>query len=300
LSSAQTPNTPDRDPVAEVKSTLDRMDRLLEISRSNTSYGIEKTSSALDGLVADVKSHVAQMQSGLDEFGEATSDTDLHAIAANFEQMVTNYLGVVHTVTSDQERLAYQAMEHSTVIEAASRDLRKTAQQSKLVALNAIVSSERVETGGPLTTIAQHMANLNKDVERENAIISESALRLVEVLATIPQLAAELRGYSEKFGDDFRSRENTTKSALTDFHGRKKAVLGEERERAEHVLRAAAEAARRLRNSRELLEACITKLGDMSKHLHTTYSAFVANMSPQAVSIQRQETKPDIHRKEDP
>jgi hypothetical protein len=285
LSPDQDPDTRDDEAIKASQLFPERIGKLLEIVDSYAVKGFTQTHAALDGLAAEVKGYVGNIQSGLDGVSGKSRDTDLQAIASSFERMVSNYLEVVRDVTTDQDRLANQAMKHSAEIESASRDLRRTAQQSKLVALNAIVSSQRVETGGPLTTIAQHMAKLNSDVERENAVISESAARLVEVLAKIPQLATELQGYSDKFGGDFRSRSIVTNKALADLRERKNAVLAEERKQAEQVLDAVTGATDRLHAIRKKLEACFGRLVSISEQMQRTMSEATVSLSPKTVTV---------------
>lgn len=160
------------------------------------------TGESITSLLIDARNQAAQAQKTL-ELVDTDSDLTL-AIAAQTQGM-EKYISDLLESLARQQEIATTAAAQSQQIASAVDQIAQIARATKILNVNAQIEAGRMgEAGKAFTVIADEMASLSSDVEKTNAMISNLAGILMNVMPQIEDMTnASVRGakqFTKEFG----------------------------------------------------------------------------------------------------
>ncbi len=171
----------------------------LEEARELSEREVLAAGAVLVDIVSEAQSYVDEVKSSLGSLLRGDEDDVATAIA--HQTAAVGYF-VIHTKErmQEQDSVAQLALEQSESILIAGRSIKKLANASKLLALNARIEATRLgDKGETFEVIAGEMRDLSESVEEANRQIADLASSLLELLPKLASTAHEVLQHSETF-----------------------------------------------------------------------------------------------------
>lgn len=186
-------------------------------------------------VVATARSQVAESQQILSQVDENSY------IATAIEKLataMTGFLGELEPGLERQQAISTAAASNSAKIEEAGAKIESIALAANILNLNAQIEAARLgEIGEPFMIIASEMANLTRQIEEANQLISDLSSELGSTLPEIAKLNNGILKTCSAFSAEFQGQVADVRDAQRDMQGIVRGSLESTEERAEEMLR---------------------------------------------------------------
>ena len=137
---------------------------------------------------------------------------------ARHDVLLDDFVHAVAETTQSQVELERRAHAHTSEVHTISRAMARAASSSRLVAINALINANALESGqATLAALAQEMQQLSGVVQASSADVDAVANRLGVILPALNQCVSQIAAATELFAEQVGERRATVRASVDDL-----------------------------------------------------------------------------------
>lgn len=130
-------------------------------------------------------------------------ETALEDTLARHDVLLDDFVQAVADTTESQVVLERRAHAHTSEVRTISRAMARAASSSRLVAINALINANALESGqATLAALAQEMQQLSGVVQQSSSDVDAIANRLGAILPALNECVSKIAAATEQFATE--------------------------------------------------------------------------------------------------